>query len=252
MNNELKLQWAELADDTGQAALDILGGAPVTITEKGFGDPKILAIMLLSRSLSHFRGVFHLIDIGLVVEARILVRCCFENAFWIAALIADGDKFANEMLQDEVRSRKALGELALSKKPELAEEVEERLRAQLRDFKKRWPNAQSLRPKSVAMAGLLGEGYIIYSQLSADASHPTLTSLNRHVGRSEQDGDRLIDVAPTPKDEEIVMTWDWACNAMMGACVAVNEMLGGTPAGQRLGALAERYHTLTQERRKAA
>ena len=42
----------------------------------------MLAIMLMSRTLSNFMGVLALIENGLVVEARILVRCCFENAFW--------------------------------------------------------------------------------------------------------------------------------------------------------------------------
>jgi hypothetical protein len=38
-----------------------------------------------------------------------------------------------------------------------------------------------------------------------------------------------------------VSEFDLACNAMLGACVAVNEILGGTPAGQQLNALADRY-----------
>jgi Family of unknown function (DUF5677) len=44
--------------------------------------------MLMSRTLSNFRGVFTLIENGLVVEARILVRCCFENTFWMAGLLS--------------------------------------------------------------------------------------------------------------------------------------------------------------------
>ena len=248
MEDNLKTQWAELADTLGQTGQDILAGVPITVTEKRFADPKVLAIMLMSRTLSNFRGVFTLIENGLVVEARILVRCCFENTFWIAGLHAQGDKFVRKMLQDEMRSRQVRGELALSKKTSLLEKVEKRLREQLRSINKKWPDAKSLNPKDVALSGLLRDGYLIYSQLSADAAHPTVTSLHRHVGHSEKDGEALIDVVPTPKDEEVTMTWDWACNAMLGACVGVNEILGGTPTGQKLGQIADRYQALTTGR----
>jgi len=245
MEDNHKLQWAELADTLGQTGLDILAGAPVTVTEKRIADPKVLAIMLMSRTLSNFRGVFTLIENGLVVEARILVRCCFENAFWIAGLHAQGDKFVRKMLQDEMRSRHVRGELALSKKPKLLEHVEKRLKEQLRAINKKWPDAKSLNPKDVAMSGLFRDWYLIYSQLSADAAHPTVTSLHRHVGHCEKNGESLIDVVPAPKEEEVTTTWNWACNAMLGACVGVNEMLGGTPAGQKLGQIADRYQALT-------
>src|SRR5262252_10929097 len=121
MDDTLKRQWTELADTIGQTCLDILGGVPVTVTEKRFEDPKVLAIRLASRALSNFRGVFVLIENRLVVEARILVRCCFENAFWIAGLHADGEAFARKILQDEMKSRQTRGEWVLSKNPQLSE-----------------------------------------------------------------------------------------------------------------------------------
>jgi hypothetical protein len=251
MEANLKLQWSELADTLGQTGIDILAEAPVTVTEKRFADPKVVAIMLMSRTLSNFRGVFTLIENGLVVEARVLVRCCLENTFWMAGLHSQGDKFVRQMLHDEVRSRRVRGEMVLSKKPHLLEDVEKRLREQLREIARKWPDAKSLSPKDVALDGLLRDGYLIYSQLSADAAHPTMTSLNRHIGHSETNGEALVDVVPAPKDEEVIMTWDWACNAMLGACVAVNEILGGTPAGQKLGQIADRYQALTT-RHKAA
>lgn len=215
------------------------------MTKKRFADPRVLAITLMSRTLSNFRGVFTLIDNGLVVEARILVRCCFENAFWIAGLHAQGDKFVRKMLRDEIRNRNVRGELALSKKTQLPEHVEKGLRERLRLNNKKWPDAKSLNPKDVALTGLLRDGYLIYSQLSADAAHPTMTSLHRHVSHCEKDSESLIDVVPAPKEEEVMKTRDWACNAMLGVCVGVNEILGGTLAGQKLGEIADRYQVLT-------
>lgn len=251
MEENIKARWTQLADTIGQTCLDILGGVPVTVTEKRFVDPKVLALMLASRALSNFRGVFILIENGLVVESRILVRCCFENAFWIAGLQAKGDGFVKKMLEDEMRSRRVRGEWVLTKKPQLSGEVEKRLREQLKLINKNSDKAKSLSPKDVALSGLLREGYGIYSQLSADAAHPTVTSLNRHVGRSDKGHEALIDVVPAPKDEEIITTWDWACNAMLGVSVGVNEILGGAPAGQGLLDLADRYQALTTRPRAA-
>jgi hypothetical protein len=243
MTADARAHWSRLANDISQIGLDILSGAPFTVSDKRLADPKVLAIMLMSRSLSNFRGVVTLIDAGLIVEARVLARCCFENAFWIAHLHADGDKFVRKMLRDELRSRKVRGELALSKGAALSDEARTRLRAQLREINKGYSDAQSLNPRTVAMNGLLADGYLLYSQLSADAAHPTVTSLNRHV--AHENGEPVIDVAPAPADPEIVMTLDWACNAMLGVCVGVNQILGNTPAGQGLRALGDRYYDLT-------
>jgi hypothetical protein len=242
-------QWTEIADAIGQAALDILGGKPVTMTQKSFADPRVLAVMIMSRSLSNFRGVFLLVESGLIVEARALVRCCFENTFWLAGLLADGDAFVKQMRQDEMRSRKARGELVLRKRTAaLSKATEEKIREQLRLIKKRWPTAKRLSPKDVALKGVLSEGYLIYIQLSADAAHPTFTSLSRHIGQ-RADGEKIIDVVPAPRGREPVETLDWACNATLGACAAVNEILGGTPAGQQLNTLADRYGMLRRRNR---
>src|SRR5260370_20872865 len=162
MDETLKARWTDLADSIGQTCLDILGGVPVTVAEKRFADPKVLAVMLASRALSNFRGVFILIENSLVVEARILVGCSFENAFWVAGLHAKGDGFVKKMLEDEMRSRKVRGEWALSKKPQLSADVERRLRDQLELINQKWEKAKSLSPKDVALTGLLREGYGIY------------------------------------------------------------------------------------------
>jgi hypothetical protein len=67
-DKDLKSQWTQLADTIGQTCLDILGEKPVTVTEKRFADPRVLAIMLASRALSNFRGVFTLIENNLTLS----------------------------------------------------------------------------------------------------------------------------------------------------------------------------------------
>lgn len=95
----------------------------------------------------------------------------------------------------------------------------------------------------MALGGVLRDGYLIYAQLSADAAHPSLESLNRHITRLPNN-EGIIDVVPASKDVEITQTRDWACNAMLGICVGVNQMLEGTPAGLRLWEIADRFEAL--------
>jgi hypothetical protein len=230
-----------------QTAYAIFGEAEAPITRKGATDPKVLAKTLLARTLSNFKGAVASTSEGLVVEARILTRCCFENLLWIGGLAAQGDEFVRAMFHDEVRSRKVRGEFILREAYKLDEKVEQRLKAQLRDINKRSLKNKSLSPKDVAEDSVLGHAYLIYSQLSADAGHPTFSSLNRYIGKFEENGEtvRGIDIAPPPKEQELLQTLDWACNAMVGVCVGVNQIVEGTPTGQTLLGIADEYQALT-------
>lgn len=250
MNDALSAKWSALANDLGQLGLDILDGPSVSIGPKGFGEQQPLAVMLMSRTLLNFKGVFTLVEAGLIVEARVLVRCCYENAFWVAGIATDGAKFIQRMLHEDMRGRQALGELLLSKKPTLEGDVEDKLRAQLRTIKKQKPNAHGLNPKGVAHDGPLADLYMVYSQLSADAVHPTMTSLNRHTVRGDDPTERIIDVVPALQEPEVLATIDWACNAMLVVCVGVNQILGGTAAGRKLETVADRHRALEDETRQ--
>ena len=52
--------------------------------------PRILALALLSRTLSNLKGVAILTERGLAVEARTLARCCYENLFMVGNACLEG------------------------------------------------------------------------------------------------------------------------------------------------------------------
>lgn len=245
MGSGSRAQWKDLADDIGQACLDVLGGKTLTVTEKGRWDPKVVAIKLMSRALQHFRGVFLLLENDLVVEARVLVRCCWEDAFWIADLAMKGDEFVEQMRQDDMHSHKLRGEHVLASGATIDSTVENRIKEQLRRINKEVKKGAILSPNKVALNGVLHHGYLIYSQLSADAAHPTLTALSRYEGRSNDPDGGMIEVVPPVDPAEVIQTIDWACSALIGVCVGLNQALEGTPAGLRLEGLADRYQALS-------
>jgi hypothetical protein len=89
-----------------------------TEPEAGAADPQIVAVLLLVRTLSNFRGALILLRADRIVEARTLTRCCFENLFTIAPLSEGGQSFVLEMGEDHKASRKARAEFLMQRSAE--------------------------------------------------------------------------------------------------------------------------------------
>lgn len=68
-----------------EASKQLVTACKLTVTARGMLDPKVLAYLLLCRTISNFEGMLLLERHGLVVEARTQARCCVENLFLVAA-----------------------------------------------------------------------------------------------------------------------------------------------------------------------
>jgi hypothetical protein len=209
-------------------------------------DPRVMAVLLLVRTLSNFRGALLLLRADRIVEARTLVRCCFENLFTIAAIRTEGFAFVKEMAEDHKASRKARGENLLQHTADMPERAwRAKLQLFLDSLGKNQSRRRSLDPKSVAARGPLRKGYVYYAELSADSAHPTLDSLQRYLGRNIEDATpiRTIDLNPIVKPEERRMALLMACEALLGVFVAATEILQHLDLNKELGALAEEYQS---------
>lgn len=228
-------EWLAFADRLIALAYTIFGEAKIDITEKLFGEPKILSLALLCRTVGNFKGVVAMTKERLVVEARILTRSCYENLYCMGALIEQGDFFVNAMHHDQIRSIRSQGELLLEGiSSEHIGDVEfvEQLRKRVKEIRSRWPKAGFLTPKETVKNSVLKQSYLIYSKLSGDAAHPSILALKRHLVRFMEKGAQVLglDVSPPERGAERTETIDLACNAMLGACVAANQILGHLPA----------------------
>jgi|SRR5215831_20454830 len=240
--------WTAFAEKLLKIGLDIFATAEVTITDKGFADEKVLALALLARTLSNLKGTLLLLREKRIVEARTIVRCCLENEYWVAGLIREGEAFTRRMLHDEVSHRKQLGQFMFDNAIELETEIEGRLRAWLGDTNKRFAGAKMLHPKQVASLSDIGKTYIFYGQLSSDAGHPSVTALNRYIVPNTADEVGGIDVEPIVEDKEIDETLEYLCQAVMGVCIGVSQILGGTRGGAALNdTLADEYIALSNK-----
>lgn len=171
---------------------------------------------------------------GLVVEARTLTRCCYENLIWAAALNERGSEFVADMLNDEAANRKAVGQITLKLTSRAGADSDaddaKLLRDLIRQSEMRFPEGKKLHVDKTARGTAVELIYATYGQLSLDSAHPTITALGRYL-HSELDGDvrhLVIDVVPGVSEKEVLRTIQWACEALLGVTVATDEIVGGT------------------------
>jgi hypothetical protein len=134
-------------------------------------------------------------------------------------------------------------------------EFVEQLRARVKEIKSRWPKGNFVTPKQTVKDSILKQSYLLYSKLSGDAAHPSVLALKRHLVRFVENGEQVVglDVNPPERGHELAATIDLACNAMMGACVATNQILGHLPAvNEDLQRLFIEYGALSGSLQKCA
>ena len=174
-----------------------------------------------------------LLDAGHLIEARTLVRCCWENFFCTAAIAKTGDAFLEKLDLDHGASQKKqaqrLRDFATNYDGRNVE-VSKALSSFADVMEKEYPKASFLNHQRTAEDGTVGEGYVIYNVLSNDAAHPSITSLNRHI-LSMGRGNWTIAANPPINQNESIQTLQLACSAMLGMCVAFYEVFGGGESG---------------------
>jgi len=230
-------------------AIEILGQADLVVTQQGMVHPNILALALLSRTLSHFKALILLTQQRMVVEARVLSRCCFENLFIVGGLHAEGIAFAERMIEDDRAGRK--GRIRFASENEsiyqaLSPEMQVAVKQRHEEFKAA-PRVGFLKQKDASDAGAFKDMYVVYSQFSGDAAHPTIMALSRHWGPA---GERTayFDVEPEPREDELDETLHLSCVALLSMLVVVNEMIDYTEAGKKLPEINQELKTLQAER----
>jgi hypothetical protein len=240
--------WTALAEKIGAAGHEIFRTAEVQITEKGYADEKFLALTLLARTMSNLKGALLLLHAERIVEARTITRCCFENEYWVVALVEQGEAFARKMVHDGVGHRRARGQLIFQSAVQLEASVKDRLRGWMKRAKQQFTDAKTLNPKEVASVRPdFEKTYIFYAQLSSDAAHPSIDALHRYLVPHNGDEIGGVDIEPVVNDTEIELTLYYLCCGVMGVCVGVNQMLGGTSGGKVLNRLADEFSSLSAD-----
>jgi hypothetical protein len=238
--------WLAFTDKLLEAGVTVMSDGVVDLTEESRADPKVLSLLLLTRTLSHVKGVRMLARAGRTLEARILVRNSFENSFYVARLAKDGNSFVAEMLEDEKRRRVARGQLLFEHQLEFEAETEDKLRRWMKEHKS-WMKGDTLNPKGISKKTAIEKTYVFYSELSVDA-HPSTDTLSRYLLPADEYGRPGIDLEPPLKPHDLVDTLHLNACAVLSVLFAVNEVMEAQ-ASQMLTDLANEFQSLEQSSR---
>ena len=214
---------------------------------EGPENAQVLGAALLMRTLAHVRATTVLLRNGCIVEARTITRCCFENCLFVAALAREGEKFVQDMKNHELSMRKSRGELLMrdtADEPRQAGKVE--LREYLRRIANKIDHRPSLDPKAVSLRGDLAQSYNFYALLSADAAHPTFTSLDRHIDKLPAGDAKGFSVNPISEPEEGADTLAFLAKAAIGVLIGVNNMWGQPKKVETMGELLTDFSRLEE------
>lgn len=222
--------WYALAERLEATAVRMIELLELPTTER----KETYAISLLARSISNFGAVIGLLRNGFVIEARTVMRCCWENTFYLARIARDGEAFVERMVKDDLTTRRAMGERLFQQNlVERGTAAEEELRRFLKTLEA--DKGRSLTPKGIADGGPIANGYIIYMTVSDDAAHPTVRSLSRHLREGPESGIITgLNISLPVDEEEVIETLDFACGALIGGCYAFSETMGGSRAAREV------------------
>jgi len=243
----------EIADELNRVGQRALAEAQITVTEKGAADPKLIAALLLIRTLSNFQGAILLTERGMIVEALTLARCCFENAYVLAALKKEGDAFVKDMVAAELHARKgqSLWMLDDPSRLKFVPEGVERMKKNVDEIRASGKTV-ALDFKDAAERGEIPDFYIWYKNLSWMAAHPSLQSLSRYLGKEEEVGKATLIWGPEGDEKDVGDAMHYCLPAVFGVLLHCTDELGTKNAQEEVSALWHRYKEMAVPKRSSA
>ena len=243
-----------LAEDVLKLANGLVDAAiAVLAIERDRRNAQSYGIALLCRSISNFQGSLTMARENQAVECLTLVRLCFENMLLVVGLCEGGADFVKAMRGDNAANLASLGKLE-SLNPDAAanSNYEEFVDAQFKRFSAKYEE----KPKKLELkhaAKNLMAVYRHYRELSHDPAHASLSALGRHF-RPVRERTKtplkttiaMIVVPPFKRRERLVVL-DTACNALLGVCMGVDLLMGGTAQSEAIGAFSKRFVNETSE-----
>jgi hypothetical protein len=235
--------WFDLSDQINRSCQSIVSN--LTVGPDEILGTHLFSVLFLLRSLSNFQGAIIMAERGMVVEARTLIRCCYENLFCVSVLRNEGDKFLDEMQKGEIASVKSKARWILSEPSRLefsGEGAAERLKQHVEKLDKEWGKLSLLEWKSLAERGGVGDAYLYYKVLSGDSAHPSISAIDRYVRRNANG--TFSGYTWGVDSDGIPEALNFGCNAMIMIGLAVSEMLGDATRQDQFGNQAMAYAKL--------
>jgi hypothetical protein len=243
-----KAEWLALGEKILLQYDLILSTAEIPQKSQDDANQCTVAMALLCRTANNYAGARELLEKDFVVEARTLVRSCYENLFWIAGLQAQGRTFIDKMILSDATNRIKRGRALLEwARQNGGRPFENTLADFISQLDSETPVKGDVNFADLATAGNIKGAYIIYRVLSTDAAHPSAVSLDRHLrydDRVNPTSQTFLGMPRVDVDEE-AETAHFAVTSLLMVALLADKILGGTKAGDALSDIYEEFKKLS-------
>ena len=256
MYRDMAKDYFDMAEDFNRIGQKIATRAMNTAPDD-HRDPNVLATLLLLRTLQSFQGGIVLCERGLATEARMVLRSCFENAFCLAAMVADASAIVAAFEADNKHTLKSLAKFIAQsndRMQNLDSKAKKAIRTTASSADKLWGKVRQLAIDEIAKGSAYADAYLIYRKLSSDASHPSYNSLERFFNRM---GGEVWNFTLGPQSTEIIAeTVNYGCLALNAVLVAftqfVDDKEGNREAAHMLATYAKVLDYITAQQAAGA
>lgn len=222
---------------------------PVPVSNEEERELVALKAALYARALTLFEGALLLIENDRQLDFRIQSRGVIEAAMYLIALDRN-PAFVSKMKDDDYKSRLARASLHLNA-PDF--NVTADVRRMLEEFVAQGPQGA----KAIQVATLL-EGsqfdrlYRTYRDISGDAAHVSVSSLNRHYIENPKDRAAMLVIHPALDDVDMHMTATELGISMTIATLILMKIKEKTDLWDDFQALLHRYRELSKTNQEGA
>lgn len=203
---------------------------------------KLLAIKmaLYARALTLFQGALLLIENDRQLDFRVLSRGVIEAVMYLIALDRD-PAWIEKMKDDDDKSRHVRAKLHLKAK---VFDGSPEVRKMLDDFAAGPQKAKALQVASLLQGSPFDRLYRAYRDISGDATHVSLTSLDRHYMENPVDQSVILIVHPELDEVDFHITMSALSFSMMIATLLLMKIKKETKIWDKFDNLLRQYRLL--------
>jgi hypothetical protein len=234
--------WFQLADDTSECLSAI--AVKHMETQRGrIGDKNILATLMLLRSLGLLQGTIMMLERGMVIEARTLMRSLLETSFLLGAIHDNAEAFSKQFIEDANAAQKAQAGLAV--KYGSLDQNSPQYKATMATIDRLTGKFSALQVGEIAQNGPLKPSYLLYRVMSNDSAHTSLTSILHHFNfEAAKKGEGSFMYGPEGPDS-VAANLDNLVLIATGIGVGFTNITGDGEGNREVAVLCDRFGKLS-------
>jgi hypothetical protein len=240
--------WLQFADELNRFGVALLRDRDIPRDDR----QRLTIAVLFIRAHKSFQASLHLAELGLVSDARVVLRSAAEGAIALNALANDAT-FLDRLIEAHYLHQRKLARVLLQDRdyrasyaPEQIARMEETVREVDDHEKKIAPRSlQDIKWEQVAHTHCRDLYQILYRLLSGDGTHTNINAIQRHLGF---DASQVIsELKVGPDIDDLVETLKAACLIFIWAAEPFTRAYPDDTNGQALQRFLRRVMELPQD-----